>query len=66
MEAIGRIALSNEFVPSVRAGPCREIEAGDAHVRVCVSVYVFVCKSAPIIWYGMVWYGMVVVLVRAT
>lgn len=31
-----------------------------------VSVYVFVCKSAPIIWYGTVWYGMVVVLVRAT
>lgn len=64
MEAIGRIALSNEFIPSVRAGPCREIEAGDAHVRVCVCVCV--CKSAPIIWYGMVWYGMVVVLVRAT
>lgn len=36
------------------------------HMFVSVSVYVIVCKSAPIIWCGMVWYGMVVVLVRAT
>lgn len=54
MEAIARIALSNEFIPSVRAGPCREIEAGDAHVRVCVCV----CVN-PLLLYGMVWCGMV-------
>lgn len=56
MEAIGRIALSNEFVPSVRASPCREIEAGDAHVRVCVCMCV--CVN-PLLLYGMVWCGMV-------